>query len=998
VKRYFFSALFLLTTLVFGKNMWETHGHNFSYSPFGSGEQKVMFPVAWDVRSANGLLNTWLRLYSPSLANPVYAILRESMENGFNTAVVRAELTDKWFPEQPGAYGDKFFPIACQLRNMGLNVIAGGIRTSLDENDHNQSVIDYLKLYIPLTAGDFAGDIIGIFAFDEPDVKYLENPSQADQWVELVSYWNEVCRSELDLPVLCYFAKFADATPDGQMSYYADTTRILHRMARFTDMVGMDMYPVKNNFRRTDLLQTSDEEPVFVAATDLVQTDQEQIQAMNSRDELIRVFAAGDSAQIVVDDIVWDGVDLGLETHWTGELPFLPDEMSSSDFRAGFAAYSGTGYVNSAVVLWQHSQPVDQAVVVVSDHGEPAFRTLPEFPECNTMMPLFFSVGQTDYWSDLDDAEGIIGHGRLAVLAGMEDQTGTRYMMLFTASTAEPNDLEAVFQQPVKLFFMAETAFWGTFWGAWYEAGTTQTLAHNGFVIADECGNYVTLNQINRDYWQLFPGYGAIQYSNLFGFEGMPDMVRVSRADGIYPPFFSGVDFLAGWFQNEEMLVTAGSDFQGGELNRCDSVHVQELPSEITGFDLLRNDHRYADRPVFSVENGDLYIATVGMDTGISNGQLTVKPENYCSGDTLITGIRAMHTRDAIRSVIAPSDGGYYIPQCELYSDKVDQWRFQWYPEAQQVGLSLGIQQTSRENALFAVVQSFGRHGFALPTYCMSPDTMLYLVSVPIVAGARGLVFYALDMSMMSGNGGDDGVSRAPFVLQNWGPSRDTQNVDMVGIVHGAVASLTGNGDSDTDYLSALVDSTWTVLDRNEAYNRTSADTLLNFIALRNSTSDTILVIAVNESTSETPFDPGIVFSTLPVATEIVSSEGFVPALVNPAGSSGIELDYSAMPGVAASLVTLATDGSGQQGSGWVLNSGTSSGGITSIMFSVPPNEVAELSIYDLAGRRIASLWQGTGNGSLVHTSLSKGVYPAGLYFVTLTGDHTLLAGKCFLW
>jgi hypothetical protein len=52
VRRYLFSALFLLTTLVSAKNMWETHGHDFSYSPSGSGEQKVMFPVAGDVNSA----------------------------------------------------------------------------------------------------------------------------------------------------------------------------------------------------------------------------------------------------------------------------------------------------------------------------------------------------------------------------------------------------------------------------------------------------------------------------------------------------------------------------------------------------------------------------------------------------------------------------------------------------------------------------------------------------------------------------------------------------------------------------------------------------------------------------------------------------------------------------------------------------------------------------------------------------------------------------------
>ncbi len=76
---------------------------------------------------------------------------------------------------------------------MGLNIIAGGIEADLDQFDHNQSVIDYLSLYIPLAASEYVGGVIGIFTFDKPDVKCLENPSQRDKWVELVSYWNEVC-------------------------------------------------------------------------------------------------------------------------------------------------------------------------------------------------------------------------------------------------------------------------------------------------------------------------------------------------------------------------------------------------------------------------------------------------------------------------------------------------------------------------------------------------------------------------------------------------------------------------------------------------------------------------------------------------------------------------------------------------------------------------------------------------------------------------------------
>ncbi|MCK5786353.1 MAG: T9SS type A sorting domain-containing protein [Candidatus Sabulitectum sp.] len=1001
MRRLFVLILLLITLPLSGENRWESHGHNYSYSSFSSPDEvNTIFPVAWDIRSASDLVLVWQRIFGISDGNPIHSILEESIECGFNTVLVRAELTDKWFPDQPGAYGDNFFPFAGEIRDMGLHVVVGGFRTSLDQSEHNQSVIDYLKLYIPLTAGNYSGDIIGMFSFDEPDVKYLENPDLSDQWLEFVSYWNGVCRNELNLQVLCYFAKYGDRGPDGQVAYYTDTTSVLNRMARFTDMVGIDMYPVKNNFRRTDLLHTSQGKPYFITATDIIQTYPIQIQSLNSRDELVSIFPSGDSSLIKIESIHWDGIDLNLQTSWTAPLSFMPDGIAASDFRAGYAIQEAPGYVNSGMVLWQDSQPVDEAIVLVSNGSTPAFCQLPDFPGSDKMTPAFFCVGQTDFWSDVLQIDGIIGRGRLAILAGMEDESGTYYLMLFTASIEGSTSIEAVFTSPVKLNFRPTSAVWGTFWGTWYEAGTIQTAARNGFVILDENGSYNSLNQLSREYWKLYPAHGAAQYHDLFGPSVTPDITRICRIDGNYPPFFAGHDQLAGWFADRSQIVIVSSNNPGGSMGEPDIISIMGLPGRVTGFDLIRNDHRYSDRPLFTVEGGDVYIGIESIETGISNGTINVKLENYCQGDTVITGVRAMHTRDAIRSVLLPSEDGYYIPQCEIYSDKVDQWRFQWYPEAHQVGMNLGVQQTARDNALFAVVQSYGRHGFALPTFCASPDTMLYLVTAPLVAGARGLVFYALDIAMMSGNGGDDGFARAPFLLQNWGPSRDTENVDMVGRVHGAVTSLTGNGNGGVDYLSPLVDTTWTVLDDDAVFNSTDADTLLNFIALENAACDTILVIAVNESTSSFPtsFDPVIVFQNLPSNFRIVSSEGFIPELINPVSGFMMELDYSAMPGVSASLVTISMNTGEQSGQEWLLSTATRHDGTTSVSFLVPGQEAGELALYDLSGRKIMTLWESTGNGLPINTYVEKNDLPSGLYFLTLTGEQTTLTGKCFLW
>lgn len=144
-------------------------------------------------------------------------------------------------------------------------------------------------------------------------------------------------------------------------------------------------------------------------------------------------------------------------------------------------------------------------------------------------------------------------------------------------------------------------------------------------------------------------------------------------------------------------------------------------------------------------------------------------------------------------------------------------------------------------------------------------------------------------------------------------------------------------------------------------------------------------------------FDPGIVFADLPSRFGIISSEGFTPGLTYSMSGSMLELDYSAMDGVTASLITLASGGV-QQGSGWYLSTATSSLGITSINFSLPWQETGELALYDIAGRKITTLWIGTGNSFMASADVEKGEFPAGLYFVTLTGENTISTGKCLLW
>ncbi len=992
--------LSLFPGVLLGANMWAAHGHNYTLP--SSGGEGTIFPVVWDIRSANSLLSDWHRIYGPGELNPIYGILQEASESGINTVMIRSELGDKWFPELPGTYGDKFFPLAGAAREIGLHVIPGGIETAFGQDEHNQAVMDYLKLYIPMTEGAYPGEVIGFFAFDEPDVKYLENPGLQQEWTDLVSFWSQQSRTELGLPVISYFAKFGNQDDTGYMQYYTDTTSVLNRLARFTDAVGMGMYPATSNFRRTDLLDSDMSAPLFTCATDLLQNDPLYIDAMAGKDEVIRIYPSGDSALVLIEEVAWDGFDLHLVPCMETGIPIRPDNLAASDYRSGYAVHESQDYVNSGVVLWDSSRPVHEAVLISSMNGLPVVGSIPRFEGSEDMRPFFFAVGQSDYWADVSDVQGIIGRGRLTVLAGLEDSDGERWLMLFVhGRPGVSSGLQIAFNEPRRLYFPASGAVWGTFWGTWYEFGTVQPVARNGFIIYDHDGNYVSLSQLGRNYWQVFPSYGVSQYQQLFGSSGMPDFLRVSRNDGNYPPFFTGYDRLVGYFSDQSRIVTASSHIYGGSMTEIDSMDVTGLTGPVTGFDLYRNDYRYWDRPLFTTEDRGVHAGRGSIDTGMETGVMDTEPVRYCQGDTIITGIRVMHTRDVIRSALVASEEGFYVPECELYDDKFDDWRYQWYPNAHRTGMELGIQETSRDNALFAVVQSFGRHGFALPSYCPSPDTLLYMVTAPVVEGARGIVFYALDLAMMSGNGGNDGYSRAPFVLQNWGPSRDTGNTDLITGIHETTAILTGRLQHGTDYLGALVSPDWRVLGPDRARNVNTADSLLNFIALENAQSDTVILLAVNNSTGESPFSPGIELLDLPAGFSVTEAHGFIPGMfnieLNPDGTTLTELDFSPMPPLTASLITLTAveDGSCQ---GTYLETSTSSQGNTLLVFSLCETQSGELSLYDMAGRRVSTLWQGNGTGNRVNALIRKNEQAAGLYFAVLRSETGIITGKCLLW
>lgn len=132
-------------------------------------------------------------------------------------------------------------------------------------------------------------------------------------------------------------------------------------------------------------------------------------------------------------------------------------------------------------------------------------------------------------------------------------------------------------------------------------------------------------------------------------------------------------------------------------------------------------------------------------------------------------------------------------------------------------------------------------------------------MTTALVHGCRGIHLRAMDITMMSGNGGDSppyGTYRFPSLLLNWGPSAETTNPDMIGRLFDVVQSLTGKNTSGPDFMSALIDSNFAIMDtasvRNAVYTGTEwvqdvDNDSLNFIALEDTVSGDILLMAVND-------------------------------------------------------------------------------------------------------------------------------------------------------
>ncbi len=1004
-------------------NKWQLHGVNFSYTRPGTFEKVTMFPVVWDIRSTGHVYREYLDAYGLSpREDPVLSLLVEAQQSGFNTAIVRSEL---WYQDVPDPYGtgnDLFAETANAVRETGMNVIVGGFWTNFWKVEHNDAVLEYLYEYVRQTALMYDGDAIGVFGFDEPAVKYLENPDDGYRWLGMVDDYSSECRERICLPFTSFISKHGDNVSEIWVPY-SDTTSVLNRFSRFLDMVTLNMYPVKNNDRRTKTFAMNTNSILFCGATNLLPSPSPYYEVFCDQDEFYTVNSVSIGCSFRVHEFAWsyDLEDFEIKMTQEIDLPFIPTDVAASDFRASDTGSraGGNHNVNGAVVLWDSLSNAGEVMVVYYDGTDLVLSPLPDFQGSEKVKPLTFCVGETGYRGNGEVFDGVIGRSNTAILGVYVDDNNEVSVNVF--SRGEWGEFQLDIHNSLQISdFTPDRVIWGRFWGG-SESEDWLNNSDCGFVLLRENGHYITARPgSGEENWILIPE-GGTYYENLFGTNYEPVSVFITRDDSSEPQWSAGIDYLSAVF--EDRFVRTRSWEGTASFDSLTDLEIQGDYPDIIAASAYHPDKRYGDVLLCITDEGILESSHSIQSSELAEF-IELQEVRYASGQDIYSGARVLNTRRPIRAGVLIDSSGICFTGAELYWDYYDIFRFDIFSGCFETAMDNGVRTTDIDNCVFANIQAYGRHAFGLPSYCASNDTLLYMVTVPLIKGCRGLVFYAMDLALKSGNLKSDGSLRYPNLLQNWGPSRDHGNIDMVGRIHESIAILTGNqSGGGPNFLEALVSEHYGALSEEIAVNceleaggylPQPENSTLNFLALERSDNGTILLLVSNDSHYPVSAGQAICLpgrfaedysvhaygGFFPVSETAMRRESvFSRAFNNNRNDIGLVLDMSGMPPVSVSLLELEpTFEGGYPGGSTFLEVQFSGGGSVNLRFKVTGIDRSTLSLYDLTGRRIETIWTGGSFPGVMEIALSPAQRPSGLYFAVLESQNYFISRKVMLF
>jgi len=880
----------------FARNMAYTHGNDYEFTIAG----EAFFPVVWDVRSA------WLNYFgyardyigyddysATSYADrEISGVLTQALNAGVNTALIRGTLG------HDAQYGSSQFPgRADMVRALGMNVMLGGFKDILDDVAHNTKVKGLIETYAATPVPPGCAPIVGIHGFDEPDIKFdNSDPQQQDNIINaLTSYhsWS----NNLGYPFGSFLAKPAKYVPSlAEPNSGTSSSSTIYQICSHLDFPMLDWYPCRTYSETAEVYVPQAD---IWGATDLIPTStaSNHYYAYNNRDELWSIDhneTSGSTSFIVYE--VTDEEEYGYPgfSQVFSSQPGLswPFEVASSDYRTADVGDRAAAEhdLNSAVVMYHTGDQIEQAEIVMPNGTSLITVNPPDLNE--TASTILFCVGEDNYESsDRVSAtppvnSGVIGSADLRILwcgdgvSGMQLQKRVWILGKNSAGTGLTNVISSPLILPGN--FMPSGAIWGYFWS------DTFPYRQSGFILYNDQGNYVVVYTKDQDDWEVS---SSIE-SGLFGNGVNPGaVIAYRRADWPVTSYSTAGDYLCAlidgnqpifdmylhWCSGSEATMQMSENHDRVSLGWKNSLNYNHLSFRHVwhGGDVrffLGGDgvstYYTADFTTFpdgwaEISNPTLY----GTSTwGVVNNPMRVRHTRRAYANALMNnlGQNTMSIRGGeIRLDNDMSPGTDEYASIETYFNNMCRAGEDEYG-AFDLEFDWGIDETTEDNCLFANVQAFGKFPMSSASFCPphdendESDTLLYMTVAPIVHGARGLSFYALDMALMAGPSSSGSMAplyRAANTLLNWGPSRNcAENADMVSRVHDVVKMLTGKK-GGPDYLSALVDhSGYSVIGSadNAHYSSDAGWVLcsddydcLNFIALEEqSTGDILLLVS----------------------------------------------------------------------------------------------------------------------------------------------------------
>ena len=559
--------------------------------------------------------------------------------------------------------------------------------------------------------------------------------------------------------------------------------------------------------------------------------------------------------------------------------------VASSDYRSSdIGDRSAAGHnMNSAVVFYEPGEDANQAEVVFHDGSGLVIDNMPGSSLSGSTV--LFCVGEADYGQAVpgNPNPGIIGRSDMRILwYGSEEGEGS--ISIF-GKNINGTDLIEIDNLVYESNFIPEGALWGYFWDT-----EATWLDKSGFVLYDASGDYIVVHKDDdTNSWQISDDNG-VPFSDLFGVRANQGSVMAYREIEGYQ-FSPSHDFLVSIVGENNPPVHrpflqwcyGGDDYAFEIPGSSNEVVLDGIP----GFAFAHNFNHLEFRRTHS---GDVRFWIGGDETATYFTGIADFPSEWedeasiatsPSGWDVLNTMRVRYTRrpwvnallynygtgklsirageivDGFSSAEHPeSDSSLDLFFNNPCSEGANYYTADHFEGAFDLEFEYGINLTPEVNCLFANIQSFGRGIWS--HFYPSADTLLYMTVSPIIHGCRGISFYALDLALFSGaasSGGSSPLNRPPGQFLDWQPSRDSQeNVDMISRVDDVVSILTGNS-GGPDFLSALVDhSSYTVLDTGWVYNADCStnpvfgDDKLNFIALRESSSEDILLMVSNDN------------------------------------------------------------------------------------------------------------------------------------------------------